>query len=79
MIATAFETGVISIDGARSNDRGGYHVGDMGEVHSNVNSQLVLWEKKFDELRSNLLDHDVPTIVARARVTKDKSFRLFVV
>ena len=40
-IATAFETGVILIDGGRCNDKGGFHVGEMGEVHAGVSSHLV--------------------------------------
>lgn len=78
-VATAFESGVISIDGGRCNDKGGYYVGELGVIHSNVSSSLVKWEKKFEELRINFLDYDLPTIVARERVNKEKSFKLFVV
>lgn len=77
-VATAFESGVISIDGGRCNDKGGYYVGELGVIHSNVSSSMVKWEKKFEELRTNILDYDLPTIVARERVNKDKSFKLFI-
>ena len=68
------------IDRGRSYSYSGYYISKMGEKKNVIsNVQLLKNKKKFAELRTKMLNYDIPSDVTRSRCNGDEFFRLFVV